>query len=481
MAAFHEWEEKALSLLRRARSLAGDLGLRAREEAIGELMEGIAGQEWMVVAAGEARRGKSMLLNALLGERDPVFPVDAGICTNVVTVARYGETERAEALVRDKGSEGGYRKVDLPGERAAEYVSERGNPENYKDAVLVRIFLPNPFLEDGILLADTPGSGSFLAPHEEAARRFLPKADLLLFVCDACAPMGESELSYLKEACRHCGNILFPLTKKDANEQYFSVAEENRGKISRALGIPEEEVKIIPVSSVLMQKGLETGRQAMCERSNFAQLNRAILERANEGRAAKILPFLAAAKEEVGKIQGSLPRAPEMDGQGWKSSGDSGDGKPGLDHEPMGSGKPGRGNEAMGGGRPGQGQELSGDGRPGPAHESMDSGKPGQRAASRMRAWKRAVIEAWRRFLSRFHLRRREDQETPPAPRCGEKAEHMDAGALPRGSGDEAVPEPETATYVGGDEAARREAMALREEIKALEDAIRAEGGWACR
>lgn len=38
-----------------------------------------------------------------------VFPVDVNVCTNVVTIVRYGEKEKIKALIEDSRKKDGYR------------------------------------------------------------------------------------------------------------------------------------------------------------------------------------------------------------------------------------------------------------------------------------------------------------------------------------------------------------------------------------
>ena len=101
MSAFFELAHQTEALLQESAALSDKLGFEAAAQTIRGQLEAQAQNKLTVVAAGEARRGKSSLLNALLNEKTPLFPVDVNVCTNVVTVVQYGEAESIEAYIED--------------------------------------------------------------------------------------------------------------------------------------------------------------------------------------------------------------------------------------------------------------------------------------------------------------------------------------------------------------------------------------------
>ena len=66
MTAFFELKHQADEMMIKAGKLARDFGYASAAENIEEIRKNFLKKEMMVVAAGEARRGKSTLLNALL-------------------------------------------------------------------------------------------------------------------------------------------------------------------------------------------------------------------------------------------------------------------------------------------------------------------------------------------------------------------------------------------------------------------------------
>lgn len=303
MSTFLELSKGTEKLLAQTEALLRRLDYGAAADNIREQIKAFQKKELTVVVAGEARRGKSSLLNALLNEKESIFPVDVNVCTNVVTILRYGETEKIEAFIEDIHSENGYRVEAIDRGEIENYVSEKGNPNNFKKVKMLQASVPNKLLQEGVVFVDTPGVGSLNVEHAEATYSFLPNADLLLFVTDTMAGMTETELDFLRRGYSYCKNVIFALTKKDLADNYEVFAEDNRTKISNALEIPPEQIDIIPVSSVAKLRYLTTGRKAMYLNSNFQKLENCIWSTISRTRGEiLLLPYLAEARADIVKL-----------------------------------------------------------------------------------------------------------------------------------------------------------------------------------
>lgn len=89
MRTFESLRAEVLELFTRLSDIAA---ARGAEEAARRLAAGkqrLLDERLVVVVCGEFKRGKSTLLNALLGDRG-LFPVDAFYATRVITTAAYG-------------------------------------------------------------------------------------------------------------------------------------------------------------------------------------------------------------------------------------------------------------------------------------------------------------------------------------------------------------------------------------------------------
>ncbi|OIV37486.1 hypothetical protein BIV57_10995 [Mangrovactinospora gilvigrisea] len=107
-----------------------------------------------VLVAGEAKRGKSTLINALLGQ--PLLPMGVTPLTSVATVVRRGSVEQVTAEFRDRR-----RTKHLLSELPA-LVTQHGNRDNELHLVEVQVKLADASLPSGVELVDSPGNGSVL-------------------------------------------------------------------------------------------------------------------------------------------------------------------------------------------------------------------------------------------------------------------------------------------------------------------------------
>ena len=287
--------------------LAHKMGYQEVEQNLRDQLLSFRQRELTVVVAGEARRGKSSLLNALLNQQTPLFPVDINVCTNVVTVVRYGNTEQIQAYLEDPKAPEGYRVEQLPRERIAEYVSESGNPNNYKRVKKLEARIPCDLLKGGVVFVDTPGVGSLNVEHAETTFSYLPYADILLFVATANAPMTETELKFLKRGYGYCDCVLYPLTMMDLNPEYDVILRDNQQKIADTLGLKREDVQLVPVSSAAKLRYLKNGRSMLLKNSNFPALENAIWSTVTQRRGQiLLLPYLQAAEDELRKMADSV-------------------------------------------------------------------------------------------------------------------------------------------------------------------------------
>ena len=70
----------------------------------------------------------------------------------------------------------------------------------------------------GVALVDTPGSGSVFRQHEELARAFLHRSDLVLFVLSAKRALAETERLYLELARDYGKKVILVLNQSDLLE-----------------------------------------------------------------------------------------------------------------------------------------------------------------------------------------------------------------------------------------------------------------------
>jgi predicted GTPase len=160
-----------------------------------------------VLIAGEAKRGKSTVANALIG-RD-VLPRGVTPVTAIATTLVYGRDEHV--MVSFAGGPPQRRPLaDLPG-----LVTEDGNPANRLGVADVTVYLDAPLLAEGVELVDTPGTGSVYEHNTQEAHRALGTLDAAVLVLTADPPPSAAERDLLRSIAARSVATFVLLNKAD--------------------------------------------------------------------------------------------------------------------------------------------------------------------------------------------------------------------------------------------------------------------------
>ena len=252
-------------VLRSVRQALISLGRENAEDQCRELMAKLAEDRFTLAVLGQFKRGKSSLMNAIIGQE--LLPTGVLPLTSAITVLRYGPTER---LVVDR--ENSLFAKERPVSELADYVTEKGNPHNQKKVKAAYLEVPIPFLRYGIEFVDTPGVGSSIAANTETTYNFLPNCDAVLFVTSVDTPMTSLELEFLRKIKEHVNRIFFIVNKIDL------VSENEKQEIVRfveetiKMEMNVSEIKIFPVSSQLGLAARSSGEARQYEQSGLRSL-----------------------------------------------------------------------------------------------------------------------------------------------------------------------------------------------------------------
>jgi hypothetical protein len=247
-----------------AGAIAGKLDLAGAVRDVAEVRERIAGHRLQLVVIGQFKRGKSSVVNALLGGE--VMPTGVLPVTSVATRVMWGPEPRVMVEYRDG------RRETVALDRLPEFVSEAGNSENRKGIRAVDIHYPAPLLRDGVVLVDTPGIGSTIAGNTDAAYAYLDEADAALAVVGGDPPLTAPEAEYLREATRRAVRTFFVFNKIDAAQpsEWQQAMAFDAAQLARASGGPAPE--IFPVSARWAMQARGGHPADLWRRSGFARL-----------------------------------------------------------------------------------------------------------------------------------------------------------------------------------------------------------------
>lgn len=236
-----------------------------------------------VVVVGEIKRGKSSLVNALVGQRD-LLPVDVLMCTSapirVIADPEWDEEPRC-VLVRGDHKDP-ISLADLPKWVTHQAIQAIDRADSSEEAALL---LPTAaeiqvgFKELGLTtIIDTPGVGGLDEHAITAALTEARQAGVLLMVCDASTPITAPEMDILRRARETVGSVIVAVTKSDKNiRRWRSIVDDNRRLIAQHLGL---EIPVIGVSSLRALDAMALGdpeRRALIDaRSGMAELRKQI-------------------------------------------------------------------------------------------------------------------------------------------------------------------------------------------------------------
>jgi GTP-binding protein EngB required for normal cell division len=252
-----------------------------------KLLARIAEDRFNLVVTGLFNRGKSSLMNAILGA--DCLPVGILPLTSVITTVTYGSRERL--LIQREG-------WSLPQEEPisaiTEYVTESGNSGNHKMVTLAEVQIPAEILRRGFHFIDTPGIGSALLKNTAATETFLPEADAIIFVTSFEFPLTDTERQFLQKARRSVGKIFLVINKADL------VSARERDEILGFLRdcleqeYDDRNPKIFALSARTGLTAKLAGQSELIAESGLAELEKSLIEFMAAEKSKEFLVRLAA-------------------------------------------------------------------------------------------------------------------------------------------------------------------------------------------
>lgn len=227
--------------------------------------ENLRNDKFHLVVLGQFKRGKTTFINALLGEN--ILPTAVVPLTSIVTLLEYGSSVRVEVSFLDG------RNVTVPLSELDQYVTEEGNPQNSKQVRHVRISYPSQYLQDGVLLIDTPGVGSIYQNNTDETYRYLPLVDAAIFMLSADQPISQAEVEFLSNIKEYAQKTFFILNKID----YLADADRSRALDFVVKTLQDKVgwtgVKVFPLSARRALEGRQAGRDEMLADSGLPEFS----------------------------------------------------------------------------------------------------------------------------------------------------------------------------------------------------------------
>lgn len=299
-----EWADE-LSAVMQARGRA-DL-----VQQIGGAKQQLLANTFTLAVIGKAKRGKSTLINALLGRTDDlVAPIDKLPASSAITRFRQG-AEKATVLYQDQRTE------EVPYSRIREFVTEEANPKNRKCVALLEVSGAFANLPAQVEIVDTPGAGSVYEHHDALLHAFIPNADAVIFVLTARMPLDQDELDLLQEIkAADVRKLFFVLNKVDESEpQDIEEAIAHNEKLLASIGLSVGTFHRISARNAFLGRP-ESGVSELlaeigqfCHESKGKVLRRRFLARVNgaiEAEARSVEIALSSAGKTVAELDAEI-------------------------------------------------------------------------------------------------------------------------------------------------------------------------------
>jgi GTPase SAR1 family protein len=188
-------------------------------ERLSSLRERLTTERFQLAALGQFKRGKTTVLNALLGQS--VLPMGVVPVTAIPTFLESAPTPSIRVTyISGKVEEFHPRGTEALCDKLTRFVTEEANPRNVLNVARVDIFIPAELLERGVVLIDTPGVGSTHAHQTAAAEAVLPECDAALLVISPDPPITEVEIDYLARIRETVARLIVVLNKIDTIESH---------------------------------------------------------------------------------------------------------------------------------------------------------------------------------------------------------------------------------------------------------------------
>lgn len=307
-SSFRETVNDLTESLEQLKEYAASLNLENTARSIGDIIEKSAGDHFEVAIVGEFKRGKSTLINALLGQE--VLPADVLPATATLNRVTYSKDPYVVVEYKDGSSE----KVDI--NHLADYVTKLSY-ESEKKAETVKeatVYYDTDFCKNHVDIIDTPG----LNDDEQMTNvtmSILPEIDAAVFVISANSPFSQFEKEFLenKMLTSDLGRIIFAVncfgtfSKEDEDRIVETVekricsyvmdkAKKVMGENSKEFAVYKRKIGKPKVIGVYAKKALiakENKDEQMLLESNFPTFESVLETMLTKERGSITLQILA--------------------------------------------------------------------------------------------------------------------------------------------------------------------------------------------
>lgn len=285
-------------------------------DKVGEIQMRLTGKKFRVAVVGEFNRGKSSLINVLLGKR--ILPEDVLATTATINRVTYGEHPKAYLIMKDNNT----KTEDIPVEDLVSYVTKLTESSAQKAAEISEAVVEYPTMlcYNDIDLIDTPGMNDMDDMNAVTVNK-LEDIDLAVVVVNATLPFSETERNFvvkLLESPAIC-QIVFVVSYIDRlrpseRERLLSFLSERivenvfeglqkdhkpEDRIFQKYHTIFDNIKMYAVSSLEGMDALESGDMELYEKSGYLRFTRELPDIFLNSRSVMLTENASAALLEI--------------------------------------------------------------------------------------------------------------------------------------------------------------------------------------
>ncbi len=282
--------------LKKVREFSSELELTETAEHAGQTHDRIERSFFTVAVVGEFKRGKSTLINALLGKK--IIPDDVLPCSATLNRVTYGPTPSARIIYKEKDGQP-QQTEDIKVDELVNFVTKLTPESEVKAADIEEaiVYYPTPYCRDKADIIDTPGLNDD-ETMTNVTLSVIPKVDAAIMLVLAQAPFAGTEGDFLNKRMlmTDVGRVLFVVNRIDEilpedRERLFKHIEQRIKKSveSRAKELYEDDEdeynrfikrvgqpKVFGVSAKQALTAKITGNDALLQESGFASFEKSL-------------------------------------------------------------------------------------------------------------------------------------------------------------------------------------------------------------
>ncbi|MCL2265458.1 MAG: dynamin family protein [Treponema sp.] len=256
-----------IQVLRSERIFAKSIGA----EAAGRIKENESAvkkrlnDKFNLVVIGDFKRGKSTLINAILG--DEILPSAVTPETVTINKVSYSQVPKAEAVL-ENGKRAALDYAELKRDILERLLPQLPSPVDYID-----IRANNEMLRE-ITVVDTPGIGDMMNVFDGKIADYLVNADAVVYVVSARAPFSASEQAFLSTAVipQNFSQMMVVVNMTDMLETKENIEKIRKLTIDRAR-CAGENIQVYMVSALDELNRKKAKNRPEKELANILEMN----------------------------------------------------------------------------------------------------------------------------------------------------------------------------------------------------------------